>query len=158
MCPIELVWQIPQAVLAIQTRTSLKDLAITISNKYEEIINYLNELEDYPTGSPYTAYYNWNRDNMDIEVGLPVKKVYPCNGDICGKELPKCKAIVYIHKGPYTKIKDVYAQIVQLVDDNEYEIECTFYEYYHNSPDEVPESELLTKVVVPLKDTKVSCR
>ena len=157
MHAMELVRQDTQAVLAIRTRTSLKNLSITISYKCKEIMNYLNELKDFPTDVPYTAYYNWNRDDLDIEVGFPVKKVYPSKGEIFGKELLACKAVVCIHKGSHTKLKDLYAEITELVDNSEYEIEGIFYEYYYNLPDEVPASELLTKVVVPLKREENSC-
>ena len=32
-----------------------------------------------------------------------------------------------------------------------YKPKGVYYEYYYNSPDEVPESELLTRIVMPVK-------
>ncbi|MDO9535730.1 MAG: GyrI-like domain-containing protein [Bacillota bacterium] len=39
----------------------------------------------------------------------------------------------------------------QWIAENGYEQTGVYYEFYYNSPEEVPESELLTKIVMPVK-------
>ena len=45
----------------------------------------------------------------------------------------------------------VYKDIFKWFDEKGYQPKGVFYEYYYNSPGEVPESELLTRIVIPLK-------
>ena len=44
-----------------------------------------------------------------------------------------------------------YNEMIKWISNNGYEPTGIAYEYYYNNPDEVPESELLTRIVMPLK-------
>lgn len=45
----------------------------------------------------------------------------------------------------------VYREIFKWFDEKDYQPQGVFYGYYYNSPSEVPVSELLTRIVIPLK-------
>ena len=63
-----------QPVLYIKTRTSLNKLPKVIGESYMKIVNYMQSLGEQPTGLPYTAYYNLDMQDMDVEMGFPVSK------------------------------------------------------------------------------------
>jgi len=48
-------------------------------------------------------------------------------------------------------MEEPYKVIMQWIDDQGHKPTGVYYEFYYNSPAEVPESELLTKIVIPLK-------
>ncbi|RYD03611.1 hypothetical protein N752_18735 [Desulforamulus aquiferis] len=48
-------------------------------------------------------------------------------------------------------MEPVYNAMMQWINENGYAPTGVAYEFYYNSPMEVPESELLTKVVFPIK-------
>jgi effector-binding domain-containing protein len=50
-------------------------------------------------------------------------------------------------------MEPIYAAMSKWISENGYVATGTSYEYYYNSPADVPESELLTKVVFPVKLT-----
>ena len=54
-------------------------------------------------------------------------------------------------KGPYKEMEPVYNAMMQWIQENGYTPTGTAYEFYYNSPLEVPESELLTKIVFPVQ-------
>lgn len=56
-----------------------------------------------------------------------------------------------MYKGPYAEMEEPYKYIMKWIEDNGCEPTGVYYEYYFNSPQEVPESDLLTKIVIPLK-------
>jgi effector-binding domain-containing protein len=148
---IELSQQEAQPILSIRTRTSLEKLPQLIGNSYHRIAGYLEELGEKPADVPFTAYYNLDMQNMDIEMGFPVSRALPGRDDIKASETMAGKAALYMYKGPYSEMEPVYNEIFKWIAQNGYQPAGVYYEYYYNSPGEVAESELLTRIVIPLK-------
>jgi effector-binding domain-containing protein len=90
-------------------------------------------------------------EKLDVEMGFPVSKPLPGKDDIKAGVIPKGNVLSCMYKGPYSGMEGPYNEMFAWIADNDYEATGVFYEYYYNSPDEVPESELLTKIVMPLK-------
>jgi len=114
-------------------------------------MQYLNEISEQPSGAPFSAYYNMDMDNLDVEMGFPVAKPLAGKGEIKAGEIPAGKQVSCVHKGPYNQMEPVYNALLQWIEENGQTSTGVSYEFYYNSPLEVPESELLTKIVFPLK-------
>ena len=67
---IQLSEQKEQPVLYIKTRTPLSGLSKVIGDTYGKIFNYLTEIGEQPADVPYTAYYNLNMEDLDVEMGF----------------------------------------------------------------------------------------
>ncbi|HQD77044.1 MAG TPA: GyrI-like domain-containing protein [Bacillota bacterium] len=148
---IQLSEQKEQPVLYIKTRTPLSGLSKVIGDTYGKIFNYLTEIGEQPADVPYTAYYNLNMEDLDVEMGFPVRGWLPERGEIKYGVIPSGKVVSCMYKGSYSQMEQPYNKIFKWIEENGYEQKGVYYEYYYNSPDEVPESELLTKIVIPLK-------
>ncbi len=148
---IELVDQETQTVMFIRTRTSFADMPKLIGESYCKIAAYLGEIGEQPTGMPYAAYYNLDMQDMDLEMGFPVAKQLPGKGEIKPCEIPAGKYVTHMYKGPYTQMEQAYNQIFLWMQEKGCQPTGVYYEYYYNAPDEVPESELLTKIAIPVK-------
>ena len=148
---IELVEQETQTVIFIRTRTSFADMPKIIGESYCKITAYLDEIGEQPAGMPYAAYYNLDMQDMDVEMGFPVARQLPGKGEIKLGEIPAGKYVTCLYKGPYSQMEQAYNEIFKWLQENNRELKGVYYEYYYNSPDEVPESELLTKIAIPVK-------
>lgn len=151
MIKIELKKENAQQVLAIRTKTTMELLPKTIGEGYTKIMNYMKELGEEALDAPYTAYYNMDMQDLDVETGFPVSKKLPEKGEIKSIEVPEGMCVSAMYKGPYSAMEQPYNEILKWIDDNGHEKKGVYYEYYYNSPADVPESELLTKIVIPLK-------
>ncbi len=138
-------------VLSIRTRTTMEALSTIIGESYMKIMGYMRELGEEPADAPFTAYYNMEMDNLDVEMGFPVAKPVPEKGEIKMGEIPQGKVVTYMYKGPYTGMEEPYKEILQWIETNGHAQTGVYYEYYLNSPQEVPETELLTKIAIPVK-------
>lgn len=147
---IELTDQPGQPVLSMRTRTSVRNLPQELGKAYGAIIQYLNEIGEKPLEA-FAAYYNLDMENLDVEMGFLVPKPLPGKGEIKAGEIPAGKQVSCMHKGPYQKMDTAYNAITQWINENGHTPTGVSYEFYYNSPMEVPESELLTKIVFPLK-------
>lgn len=140
-----------QFVSYIRTRTSQDKLPQVIGESYMKIANYLCSLGEQPIGVPYTAYYNLDMQNLDVEMGFPVSKALPESEEIKAREIKAEQVVSTMYKGPYAKMEATYVELLKWIEEKGYQLTGVSYEYYHNSPEDVPESELLTEIVIPIK-------
>ncbi len=138
-------------VLSIRTTTSMEKLPGVLGQSYMAIIGYLNEMGEQPADAPFTCYYNMDMHNLDVEMGFVTARPLPGKDNIQAGEIPAGKEVSYLFKGPYHEMEPAYNAMAQWVKQNGHTPTGTAYEFYYNSPQEVPESELLTKIVFPLK-------
>lgn len=140
-----------QPVLSIRTRSSVNDLPKVLGEAYGKIMQYMGEMSETPTDAPFVAYYNMDMEDLDIEVGFPVSKPIPGNGEVNQSEIPACKQVSCIHIGSYSKSESAYNALIQWVAENGYEAVGTAYEFYLNDPMDTPEDQLKTRIMYPLK-------
>ncbi len=136
-----------QPVLSVKKVTSLALLPQEIGKAYKIIMEYLTELGEQPVDAPFTAYYNMDMENLNVEMGFPVAKKITGKGEIISSVIPAGKKAACLYNGPYKDMGSTYEAMSKWIDDNGYKPAGVVYEYYFNSPLEVPESELLTKIV-----------
>ncbi len=147
----EFIEQEPQPTLSIRTTTSLKNLPQELGNAYGAIEQYLGEIGEQPSGAPYAAYFTFDTDNIDLEIGFPVPKALPEKNEIKATQLPGGMLARCLYTGPYNKIEPAYNALTEWVNENGYEATGVAYEFYLNDAGETPPEELMTQIVFPLK-------
>lgn len=87
------------------------------------------------------------------EAGIEVEADTPLSDGIVLRRIPAGCVATILYKGPYTGLEDVYRQLYQdwLPRSGEEASDQPVFEQYLNNPREVPPSELLTEVNLPLK-------
>lgn len=90
-------------------------------------------------------------ENLDVELGFPVSRAFEGRGEIKAGQIAEGKQVSCMHKGPYEASAAAYDAMTGWVEEKGHIPTGVAYEFYFNSPMEVPESELLTKIVFPLK-------
>jgi effector-binding domain-containing protein len=143
--------QSAQPALSIRTRTAVQDLAQVLGEAYSAMAQYLGELGEQPAGPPFTAYYNMDMQDLDVEIGFPVYKRLPGKDDIKASEIPGGEAATCLHTGPYSEIGPAYNALSEWIKDNGYEVTGVAYEVYLDDPAQTPPQELRTQILFPLK-------
>ncbi|NLB53153.1 MAG: GyrI-like domain-containing protein [Syntrophomonadaceae bacterium] len=140
-----------QPALSVRQTASVNNMPMVIGQAYHAIIAHLDKLGEQPAGIPFVAYYNMDMENLDIEIGFPTAKELTGQGQVSASYIPAGKAATFTHKGPYQEMAPAYDAINLWLAEQKQEPTGVVYEFYYNSPAEVPETELLTKVVFILK-------
>lgn len=148
---IKMTEESEQPVLSVRTRTAVANLPQELGKAYGAVMSYLAEIGEQASGMPFAAYYNMDMENLDVEMGFPISKPMAGKGDVKQSSIPAGKQASCMHKGPYDKMAPAYEAMTKWIADNGYTPTGVCYEFYFNSPMEVPESELLTKIVFLLK-------
>lgn len=148
---IELIEATEQPVLSIRKTTSMANLQQELGNAFMAVMQHLGALGEEPAGPVFAAYYNMDMQALDVEMGVLVTKPVAGKGEIQSGTVPAGKQVSCIHKGAYTQMEPVYKAMNDWMTAKGLVPTGVVYEFYMNSPMEVPESELLTKVVFPVK-------
>lgn len=138
-------------VLWVRRRTSAANLPQELGKAYKAIIEYLGEIGEKTEGPAVAAYYNMDMEDLDVGMGFLVPKALPGRGDIEAGVIPAGMQTSYMYKGPYADMAPVYQAMTEWMNENAHTPAGVCYEFYYNSPTDVPESELLTQIVFPLK-------
>lgn len=148
----EIIEQAALPVLSIRTRTPAQDLPKVLGQSYGVIMTYLGELGEAPSGPPFTAYYNMDMQDLDVEVGFPVAWTIPSTDDVQAGEIPAGKYATCLYTGPYSEIgAGAYDPLSKFVEVSEFEATGVSYEMYLNDPTETDPRDLQTRVLFPLK-------
>lgn len=147
----EIIDRPAQPVASIRTHAAVQDLSQVLGQAYDDMMQYLGQIGQYPAGEPFAAYYNMDMQNLDLEIGFPVAKAIAGKDSVQPGEIPGGKAVVCIHKGPYDKIGATYEAIDQWMKDNQVVPSGICYEFYLNDPQQTPPEDLETRIVFPLK-------
>ena len=147
----ELIERSAQPVLSIRARTPVQDLPALFGKVYGTIGQYLGELRQQPAGAPFTAYYNMDMQDLDVEIGFPVAGPLPGKGEVMAGEIPAGRYAACLHIGPYNAIGAAYDALQVWLTEHGYEAMGVSYEFYLNDPQQVPPQELQTQVLFPVK-------
>ncbi|WP_094227156.1 GyrI-like domain-containing protein [Methanolobus psychrotolerans] len=148
---IEMKEEKAQPVLSIRTRAAVRDLPRIIRENYGKIMQYLEKIGQQPACAPFVAYYNMDMEDLDLEIGFPVLRPLDGSGEINRSEIPAGKYVSMMYKGPYAGMEKPYNDMMKWIGEHGYKPKGIAYEYYYNSPMEVPESELLTRIVMAIE-------
>ncbi len=154
MFEIKIVDLPPQPVMTIRCRTSLAGLPMKIGENYHMLMACLDEYHEQPVYAPYTAYFEMDMENLDVAMGFPVRQLLPARPPVLAEMIPAGSFAIVQYKGPYSGLSEVYQALTTWIrEQNLVQIETPagfYFEYYFNSPQEVPESELLTEIRIPV--------
>jgi effector-binding domain-containing protein len=140
-----------QPVLLIRVTTAVGNLPQEIGKAYGAIAQYMAEIGQPAQEAPYTAYFNMDMEHLDVEMGFPVAQPLPGKGEIKAGSIPAGKQASCVYHGPYSGMGPAYEALTAKVNESGYTPTGVYYEFYYNAPGEVPDSELLTKIMFPLK-------
>jgi effector-binding domain-containing protein len=142
-----------QPALAIRTRTPVAKLPEEMGKAFGAVYQYMLEIGEQPVGAAYAAYYNNDMNDMDVEIGFLVAKPLPGRENIKATAIPAGKQVSCKYKGSYSQMEPVYQAMTEWMMNNTYVPTGIAYELYYNDPSQVPETELLTRIVFPVKDS-----
>lgn len=142
----EIVETTPQPALAVRTTTSLRTLPRDIGTGFGAVAGHLATLGQEPEGPAFIGYFNDDMDHLEVEIGFLVPRETPGAGPVVTTTIPGGSWATTYHRGPYTDLEATYTALVSWIAQHGRRPAGTMYEFYLNSPDEVPASQLLTRV------------
>lgn len=147
--------------IKLKTIKEHQEAFIVCKGSYEKIPELLGNIvgflmeRDLQIQMPvYGTYFNSPREvppeELEWEVGAAFEGETDPEGDVEIRKVSEHEAVSTVFKGPYGEAASVYSDLFKYAAENKLQIAGPVTEIYLNSPDEVPESELLTEVQFPV--------
>ena len=144
--------QVARPTLVVRTRSSVHDLPKALGQAYGAVAGYLAGLGQAPAGPPFSAYYNADMEDLDVEIGFPVEQPLPGDGaTVEAGQMQGGAVAMCMHVGSYRKIGPAYEALMAWMAENRCEAAGPAYEIYLNDPAVTPHSELQTQIVIPVQ-------
>lgn len=151
---IMLLQQPEQTALTIERQGDIHTFSRLIGEGFMKIGRYMDELGETTTDIPfvvYPAYEEMTEHNIKLNIGFYTAKPLPAKDDIQSISIPARKIAVCLHKGTYDELAELYMEMAEWIKAKGYEHSGVSIEHYYTNP-EVPETEHITRVVMPLKE------
>lgn len=139
-------------VLSVRTRTSVQNLPEELGKGYQAIAQYASVRSIVLDGPAFAAYYNMDMEDLDVELGFQVQHIAQGHGHIEAGVIPAGRYVTCKHVGSYSQLTSVYSAMNAWVDGAGVKVDNIAYEFYYNSPTEVPENQLVTRVMFRIKE------
>ncbi len=155
----------------IETRKDVKALSVRLTGDYRsanysgawsEIVEYCmsNHIGDCGDAAEYITVYlddpqttPAEKCRLDVCIAAPVVNGLQPSGNIEIRTIEGGKFIVFLHKGPYTELGEVYEQVYgHLLKESEVEVlPKAMFEKYLNDPECTKPEDLLTELWIPIE-------
>jgi len=149
MSEFELTTTTAQPAVAIREKVKVNEIPQAMGRMFGEVCKAVGEAN--LAGPPFAYYYSWSDQEVDMACGFPVAGTFNPSGNVKAFTLPAVKAVVAMHVGPYDKLMDTYTKMQQWMGEKKLAPADYMWEFYLNSPEEVPPEKLMSKLIWPVK-------
>lgn len=143
---IDLLEQPAIPALTVRRRSAVENLPATLGVAYSEIMSYAGQIGARVKGPAFVIYYNMDMADLDIEIGFICENPTQGNGIVVGSEIRAGLYVEAMHTGPYSAMIPLYEAMSAFMAEKGLVPTGEAIEFYYNSPMEVPENELKTKI------------
>jgi AraC family transcriptional regulator len=137
-----------QRVLGIREEVALAGIGEAIGRLLPEVLACA---ADRVSGPPLVRYHAWRDDRGTLEVAVRVRMGTEGRGRVVASTLPGGRAVVAVHVGPYSGLKETWAEVHAFMKEQGVEGREAPWEVYLSDCNEVPPERLLTRIVWPIR-------
>jgi effector-binding domain-containing protein len=132
---------------------SMVTIGTKLGKTYMEIVEFINKNKIKEINPPFAIYHKYEGNTFDMEAGIPVEKIIPCNNKrIKSGRFKPSMAVVAYYYGPYENDFLAHRQIKEWIIKNKKKIISSPFEVYVTDPSvEKDNSKWLTKIYYPVE-------
>ena len=146
------VEQMPYLYVERSCSMDPKDISANMGAAFQQVWAHMQANQSAPAGAALSVYHDYNPDKMAFRAGFTIAQadMDKTTDVVKADATPAGKVLYFRHEGSYATLRDDYGLMMQHITQTGLELSAPTWELYLNSPDEVPEEELLTDVFVAL--------
>ena len=130
-----------------------EDISKNMGEAFQQVWGFMQGEGIQPAGGALSVYYEYHPDKMVFRAGFTIaaEDMDKAKGEVEVGVTPAGEVLYFVHKGPYSTLRDDYGIMMEHIGKIGREIAAPTWEVYLNDPSQVSEDELLTDVFTALK-------
>jgi effector-binding domain-containing protein len=139
-----------QLALTRRERVTMKTIGVGLDAGFGKLRQHVAATGAETVGPPMVFSPDFGKEEFDLVVCMPVAAGAVAGEGIALEEIPGAHVVSTTHKGPYPGVPEAYTALFSWLEENGRKPAGPAREVYLNDPQDVPESELLVEVSIPL--------
>lgn len=140
----------PQLSLTRRVTVTMKTIGVGLNEGFRTLTQHAAATGAETVGPPMVFSPDFGKEEFDLIICMPVA-VGAVTGEGVGlEEVPGAHVVSTTHKGSYSEVPEAYTALFAWLEENGRKAAGPAREVYLNDPQDVPESELLVEVSIPL--------
>lgn len=142
--------------VGIKRSCSVDEVGDLMASDFEKLKSLVKENPDNMASEPFSIYHKWDpvKKSVSYTSGVPLKRIpdqVPA-GMVTGT-IPATQTYTLRHVGPYLHLGNAWSTLIMMQRSKEFKPKKGFhpFETYVNSPEEVPQAELITDIHFAVK-------
>jgi effector-binding domain-containing protein len=140
----------PQLSLTRHERVTMKTIGNGLDAGFQTLKEHAAATGAETVGPPFVFSPGFGKDEFDLIICMPVTPSAVAGEGVAIEEILGGHVVFTMHRGPYTEVPAAYTALFKWVEENGRKPAGAARETYLNDPKEVPESELLVEIAIPL--------
>ncbi|RME15011.1 MAG: AraC family transcriptional regulator [Alphaproteobacteria bacterium] len=148
MNPFRIVDAEPTPYLFVERSAAPDEIGSVIGPAFGEVWAFMEHHGIAPAGGAIAVYTSYGPEKMDFRAGFVISRedMAAAQGAVKADVTPAGRAVHGLHRGSYGNIRETYGKMHAFVTAEGLEWIAPTWEIYLNSPDQVPEEQLLTEL------------
>jgi effector-binding domain-containing protein len=98
-------------VASVRVKVKPEHIGQTLAQILPEVMACLTEAGITPAAPPFTRYYSFSKDEIDLEAGFPVLQPIEAKGRVAPSKLPGGKVAEAWHHGDYRQLSTTWTRV-----------------------------------------------
>lgn len=138
----------PYLYVTRECAMSPEEIGPAMGSGLGEVWDFMQAHGVAPAGGALAVYYEYSPDKMSFRCGFIVGEadLAAASGAIKGDRTPAGRVVTGVLRGAYSGIRPAYGRMHAFFESHGLTFTAPTWEVYQNSPDEVPEDQLITEL------------
>ncbi len=140
----------PQLSLTRRVTVTMETIGKGLNGGFRTLTRHAAATGAETVGPPMVFSPDFGKEEFDLVICMPVAVGAVPGEGVALEEVPGAHVAFATHEGPYLGVPEAYAALFAWLEENGRKAAGPAREVYLNDPQDVPESELLVEVSIPL--------
>ena len=129
-----------------------EEISAAMGDAFQQVYGFMQTHGIEAVNGALSVYYTYQPDSMTFRAGFFIsgEDTKKAGAPVFADSTPAGKVVTFTHMGPYERLRESYAELMQYLEREGLKPGTPTWEVYLNGPDETPEEELRTEVFVSL--------
>lgn len=145
---------LPMIYVSYQTTMDSGEIGRKMGEAFQTLGAFIGMNNIEVAGPALAVYSDYTDTGMKMDIGFPVAAAAlgKATGEVKAGATPAGKAMKFVHRGPYNKLRDTYGEIEAYFKAESIPMSPVAWEVYVTDPNTTPDADLVTEIFMQIPE------